>query len=348
MWWKFRKHKLALAGTAVLALFLLIALAAEVLSPSTPFARDTEYVLGPPQLMRFVDAAGKWHAAFVCAQRQERDPVTLRMRYKEDPAERIPVRFWVHGEPYVLWGLFASDVHLIGLEGGSLHILGTDDLGRDVLTRVLYGTRISLSIGVIGVLISFVLGLLLGGIAGYAGGWIDGLIQRFTEFIRSIPSLPLWMALSASLPIGWTGLQVYLAITVILGFLGWTSLARRVRGKLLSLREEDYIMAARICGCSDGRIVSRHMLPSFLSYLIVDITVSFPNMILGETALSFIGLGLRPPIVSWGVLLQSAQSIQTLAMQPWLLSPVAFIVLAVLAFSFVGDGLRDAADPYSR
>ena len=349
MWWKFRKHHLALIGLVLLAFFLIISVFSEFISSNTPFTRDNQYILGGPQRVRWIDAQGKFHLRpFVYAASAKRDLATFRMIYTDDLTQPLPVRFFVHGDPYKMWGFIASDLHLFGLEGRSLHILGTDDLGRDVFTRMVYGTRISLSIGVIGVFLSFVLGLLIGGVSGYAGGWIDNLIQRFTEFIRAIPSWPLWMALSAALPKEWSGLQVYLAITIILGFLGWTSLARRVRGKLLALREEDYVMAARIAGCDDGRIIFRHMLPSFMSYLIVDLTVAFPNMILAETALSFIGLGLRPPIVSWGVLLQSAQNIRAISQTPWLITPVIFVILAVLGFSFVGDGLRDAADPYSR
>lgn len=349
MWWKFRKNGLAVAGGVVLGILLLIGLFCEFLSPTTPFTRDNDYILGPPQRMHWIDAQGNFHLRpFVYATTNVRDSETFRMTYTEDPARPLPIQFFVRGDPYRMWGLWETDLHLFGLADRRIHLLGTEELGRDLLTRIFYGTRISLSIGVLGVLIAFVLGLLIGGISGYAGGWVDNLIQRFTEFIRSLPSLPLWMALSASLPKEWSGLQVYLAITIILGFLGWTSLARRVRSKLLSLKDEDFVMAARIAGCSDARIIFRHMLPSFISYLIVDITVAFPNMLLAETTLSFIGLGLRPPIVSWGVLLQSGQNIRAISMTPWLLAPVFFVILAVLTFSFVGDGLRDAADPYSR
>jgi peptide/nickel transport system permease protein len=349
MWWKFRKGRLALVGLGVLGLMLLIIIGTEFIASTTVNARDIRYVLGPPQVLHWVDSEGNFSLRpFIYKTTTSRNPITLRAIYTVDTSQTLPLLFFVQGEPYRLWGIIPSDVHLFGVEEGEIHLVGTDELGRDIFSRIIYGTRVSLSIGVIGVIISFVVGLLVGGISGYSGGWVDGLSMRFTELIRSIPSLPLWMCLSAVLPRQWSGLQVYFAITMILGFLGWTSLARRVRSKLLSLRQEDFVLAARLSGCSDSRIIGRHMIPAFLSYIVVDLTVAFPNMILAETALSFIGLGLRPPVVSWGVLLQSAQNVQTVAMYPWLLAPVIPVILSVLAFSFVGDGLRDAADPYAR
>ncbi|MEO5886265.1 MAG: ABC transporter permease [Anaerolineales bacterium] len=349
MWWKFRKHRLALIGMTLLGLFVFIALFAEFLSPYGPAVRTPNYLFGGPQVLHFVDAEGKFHLRpFTYALTAAMDPKTFLLEVKEDTSEPWPVHFFVKGDPYKMWGVIRSDRHLFGVEEGHLHLLGTDQLGRDILSRLFHATRTSLTIGVVGLVISFFLGLIIGGISGFFGGRIDDVIQRFIEFIRSIPTLPLWMALAASLPKEWSPQQVYFTITILLGLLGWTHLARRVRGKLLSLREEDFVVAARIAGSSDARIIARHLLPSFLSYIIVDLSISFPYMILAETSLSFIGLGLRAPVISWGTLLQDAQNIQAIALYPWLFTPVAFVIVSVMAFSFVGDGMRDAADPYSR
>ncbi len=351
MWWKFKKHRLALVGSTILGVFAIVALFAEFLSPYASTARTPDYLNGRPQTLHFVDAAGVFHLRpFTYALTATMDPETFLLETKEDPDNPWPVRFFIKGDPYTMWGGIKSDRHLFGVdaERGHLHLLGTDQLGRDILSRLFYATRTSLTIGVAGLFISFFLGLIIGGVSGFFGGGVDDAIQRFIEFIRSIPTLPLWMALAAALPKEWSPQRVYFTITILLGLLGWTHLARRVRGKLLSLREEDFVVAARIAGSTDARIIARHLLPSFLSYIIVDLSISFPYMILAETSLSFIGLGLRAPVISWGTLLQDAQNVQAIALYPWLFTPVAFVVLAVMAFSFVGDGMRDAADPYSR
>jgi peptide/nickel transport system permease protein len=274
---------------------------------------------------------------------------TLRIRYVEDVGQRYPLRFFVHGDPYKLWGLFEGDLHFVGTEeGGTMFLLGTEKQGRDMLSRILHGGRVSLSIGLVGIAISFFLGILFGGLSGYYGGVFDLVMQRVIEFLRSVPTLPLWMALSAALPPRWSVLQVYFGIVIILSLLGWTGLARVVRSKFMSLRQEDYIMSAQLAGASELRIVFRHMVPSFASHLIASLTLNVPGMILGETSLSFIGLGLQPPAISWGVLLKEAQAIRVLAEAPWLLYPAVPIVVVVLSFNFMGDGLRDAADPYAR
>lgn len=349
MWWKFRKHRLALIGTVLLGIFVFIAMFAEFLSPYAPTSRTIEYLYGRPQVLHFVDAEGTFHARpFTYALAAKMDPKTFLLEIKEDTSKPWPIYFFVHGDPYKMWGVFESDVHLFGVQEGHLHLLGTDQLGRDILSRLFHATRTSLTIGVVGLFISFFLGLIIGGVSGFFGGSVDDAIQRFIEFIRSIPTLPLWMALAAALPKEWSPQRVYFTITILLGLLGWTHLARRVRGKLLSLREEDFVVAARLAGSTNARIIARHLLPSFLSYIIVDLSISFPYMILAETSLSFIGLGLRAPVISWGVLLQDAQNVQAIALYPWLFTPVAFVIISVMAFSFVGDGMRDAADPYSR
>ncbi len=346
MWRKLRRHRLALAGATVLALLYLVAIFAEFFAPHDIFQRHNDYINAPPQLVRVFDE-GSVRLPFVYPLVQTRNEVTLRREYTADTTRRLPLVLFVRGDRYKLWGIFRTNVHFFGTRGGEAFLLGTDRLGRDMLSRVIHGARISLSIGLVGVFISFVLGCILGGISGYYGGTPDLIVQRAIEFIISIPTIPLWMALSAALPANWPALRVYFAITVILALQGWAGLARVVRGKLLELREEDFVMAARIAGQGAGDIIRRHLLPSFMSYLIVNITLAIPGMILGETALSFLGLGLRPPVVSWGVLLKDAQNFRTVAIHPWLLIPGIFVVVTVLMFNFLGDGLRDAADPYT-
>jgi peptide/nickel transport system permease protein len=346
---KFRKHRLAVWSGRMVVAFYLVALFCEFAVPYRLEDSHLDHIYAPPQRLHLVADDGLHLWPFVYAYKGMRHPETLRPVYIEDRSRTYPLQFFVRGEPYRLWGLIETDLHLFGVEeGGTLFLLGTDSMGRDLLTRIIYGSRISLTVGLFGVTLSFVFGLLIGAVSGYYGGWIDNLIQRLIEVLRSFPSIPLWMALSASLPSTWSPLQVYFGITVVLSFLGWTGLARVVRGKILALREEDYATAASLVGASKARIMIRHLLPGFTSHIIVSLTLTLPNMILGETSLSFLGLGLRPPITSWGVLLKEAQNVQAVALQPWLLTPAAFVIIAVLAFNFVGDGLRDAADPYAR
>lgn len=353
IWWRFKKHRMAVVGCVILGIFAFIAIFANQIGNYDKAYRNSTYLSGPPMGIHFFDDEGKFSLRpFVYARVSKRDPVTLRRVPTVDTSEKWPVEFFVRtGKDYsMFFGLIKTNIRLFGVTGEDrfLHLFGTDNLGRDVFSRLMHATQVSLSVGVLGVIISFILGLAIGGLAGFFGGRVDSAIMRCIDFLRAIPTLPLWLGLSAALPRDWTNVQVYLAITIILAFIGWTRLARTVRSKMLALREEDFVMAARFAGCSTPRIISRHMLPSFASYLIVDITIALPNMILGETALSFLGLGLREPSVSWGVLLNSAQNISAIAHSPWLLIPALFVIIAVLAFSFVGDGLRDSADPYSR
>jgi len=346
MWRKLKKHKLAIFGGGVLAVFYIAAIFCEFLSPYDIYKRYPKYIYCPPQRIHFFDETGFSFRPFVYGLKRTTDPVTWRRIYVEDKTKKRPVYFFIHGDKYKLWNLFEKNIHLFGVKEGTIFLFGTDKLGRDLFSRNLYAARISLSIGLVGVFLSFVLGCILGGISGYYGGAVDMIIQRVIEFLICIPSIPLWMALAAALPSDWPCLKVYFSITVILSILGWCGLARVVRGKFLELREEDFTMAAKIAGATDGRIITRHLLPSFLSYLIVNLTLAIPGMILGETSLSFLGLGLRPPIVSWGVLLNEAQNVETVLLHPWLLIPGLFVIVTVLVFNFLGDGLRDAADPY--
>ena len=351
MWWRFRKHKLALVSTGILALLYLCGAFCEFLAPHEAHRYDVKRVYAPPQRLHFVGARGFRLRPFVYPIVSTRNMETLRVEYQVDTSREMPIYFFLHGDPYKFWGLWKTDLHLLGLEeegNPMLFLLGGDDMGRDVLSRALYGTRISLSLGVVGVVLSLVFGVVIGGVSGYFGGLADTGIQRAIEFLRSIPGIPLWMTLAAALPRDWTPTRIYFGITVILSLLSWTGLARVVRGRFLALREEDFVLAARLCGASEMRTIVYHMVPSFTSHLIASLTLSIPNMILSETALSFLGLGLQPPIVSWGVLLQAAQNLRSVVHAPWMFVPGLAVVVAVLAFNFVGDGMRDAADPYSR
>ncbi|MDR3518573.1 MAG: ABC transporter permease [Azospirillaceae bacterium] len=344
-WWRLCRHRLAVISAGVLALFYVSILISEFLAPYGSDSRNVHALYAPPQAVHLWHE-GQWVGPFVYGYEYHLNMGTLRRVYHPDTTLIEPIRFLCHGDSYRFWGLVDSDWHLVcPAPDGTLFLLGTDRLGRDMLSRIIYGTRISLTVGLIGITISFVLGITIGGAAGYYGGWVDSLSQRLIEILRCFPEIPLWMALSAALPVRWSPILIYFGITLILGLLDWTGLARAVRSKLLALREEDFCLAAQLMGASPRRIVVRHLLPNFASHLIASATLSVPHMILGETALSFLGLGLRPPITSWGVLLNQAQNINVVALYPWLLLPVIPVILTVLAFNFLGDGLRDAADP---
>lgn len=351
MWLKFRRHKLALASGIFLVLVYLSILVSEMISPYSLNHRHTDFIYAPPQSVHFFHE-GSFEGPFVYPYDVELNMEELRWVYTENTAEPHHLRFFCTendyaGAEYDFWGVIPMSIHLICPAAGSQYfMLGTDRLGRDVQSRIIQGARISLTVGLIGVTISFLLGITLGGIAGYYGGAADWCVQRVIEVIRSFPSLPLWMALSAAMPVNWSPILVFLGITVILGLLDWPGLARAVRSKLLALREEDFAVAAQLMGAKPSRIIGKHLLPSFTSHLIASVTLAVPGMILGETALSFLGLGLKPPITSWGVLLNEAQNFNAVALYPWLLWPAVPVIMVVLAFQFLGDGLRDAADPY--
>ena len=351
MWWRFRKHRVAVASGVVVIGFYLVVLGADFLAYADPNASEAQRSLMPPQAIHWFD--GWRFRPHVYAVEGVRDPQTYRRVYRADPSRKIPLRFFADGFEYRFLGVVPATRHLIGVNGGldpsrTIFLLGTDVQGRDLWSRLMYGTRISLTIGLLGVTASLVLGVVLGGLSGFYGGFADTLVQRVIEILRSIPTIPLWMGLAAALPRDWSILQVYFAITIIISLLAWTDLARVVRGRFLAMREEDFVVSARLVGCTQMRTIFVHMVPSFMSHIIAATTLALPAMIVSETSLSFLGLGLRPPAISWGVLLQQAQNVQTVAISPWLMLPAVPVIVVVMAFNFLGDGLRDAADPYGR
>ena len=347
MWWKFKRHRLAvIAGIILIVLYGTIPIS-EFLAPYAGGTRNTDFIRAPPQRMHLFHE-GRLVGPFVFGQRYTLNMEDLKRDYVVDRTKVEKIRFFCRGDPYLFWGFSPSNLHLMcPASGSTLFLLGSDRLGRDVLSRIVYGARVSLTVGLIGISISFVLGITIGGLAGYYGGIFDLLSQRAIEIIHSIPHIPLWLALAAIMPVTWSPILVYFGITVILGLMDWTGLARAVRAKLLALREEDYVLAAQLMGARTPRILFRHLIPGFISHLIASATITIPGMILGETALSFLGLGLRPPIISWGVMLNEAQNMNVVAIYPWLMLPVVPVILVILAFNFLGDGLRDAADPYN-
>lgn len=348
VWWRFRKNKLAVASAIVLLFLYIIVLIPDFFATQDPEVTEAARAFIPAQGINLFD--GLTPRLWVPAVSGKRNPVTLRMEWKTDDTQKIPLVFFPHGYKYKVLGTFETDIHLINVRDpktdDKLFILGTDRLGRDQWSRLMTGTRTSMTVGLLSVALSVILGILLGGISGYFGGIADVIIQRLIELLQSLPTIPIWLAMSAALPQDWRPEQVFFAISLILALIGWTTLAREVRGRFLSLREEDFVLAADLAGCSQFRIITRHMVPAFMSHIIAASTLAIPVIIILETSLSYLGLGIRPPAISWGVLLQEAQNIQTIAQAPWLLTPGIVVIIAVLAFNLVGDGLRDAADPY--
>ncbi|UXT51422.1 ABC transporter permease [Agrobacterium tumefaciens] len=349
---KLVRQKVAMTAGGVIIFLYLVGLFAEFLAPALPMTAKSQYTYAPPQgisLFAPTPDGGSKFQLHVKGYKVEIDKVALRRTFVVDDTKTVPIGLFVKGPAYKLWGIIPMERHLMGPinPNDPMYLLGADRLGRDVFSRLVYGTRVSMSIGLIGVAISLVLGVVIGSISGFYGGRVDTFIQRIIEVISAMPTIPLWLGLAAAVPLTWSPVNVYLVITVIVSLLGWTSLAREVRGRFLSLRGEDFVTAAKLDGSSEMRLIFRHILPSLTSHILAVVTLAVPTMIVAETSLSFLGIGLKPPVVSWGVLLQDAQNIRTVATAPWLLIwPSLAVVLAVLSFNFFGDGLRDAADPY--
>lgn len=351
MWRKFLKHRVAVIAAIILIILYLSIIFADFSAPYGMRTGHDDYLYAPPQItkIRFIDSEGKFHIRpFMYRQIAERDPTTLRFIYKDDVNQKDFIKLFVRGEEYTMLGFIKSDIHFFGVGEGKIFLLGTDILGRDMLSRIIFGGRVSLSIGIIGVIILVVLGSIFGTISGYFGGWTDNIIQRVIEIIRTVPQIALWMALAAIIPAGWPSTWVFLGIVIILGFIGWTGLAREVRGKVLAIKRSDFIYSAEISGASVSRIIFKHIIPNVSSHIVVIATLSIPMMIIAETALSFLGLGIRPPMTSWGLLLNAVREARVLGHYPWLLIPSGFIIISVLCFNFVGDALRDVSDPYSK
>ena len=347
-WWSFKKHKLAMAGGVVTLLLYLMVIFAGFLAPYAKGYYSPDHAYAPPQALHIVDDQGNW-GLHVNPQVAEQDASTLKLTWTTDESRRTDLGFFVTGSEYRFLGFFTLDRHLLGPvdpDGEPVYLLGADKNGHDILSRIIHGSVVSMTIGLVGVAISLVIAVILGGLSGLIGGWVDTVIQRIIEFLMSMPAIPLWMALAAAVPATWTSLERYFAIILILSFIGWTGLAREVRGKFMSVREEEYITAAIIDGAGRARLIGRHMLPQFTSHIIAGLSLSIPGMILAETSLSWLGLGLQAPVVSWGVLLQEAQNVRVITTAPWIMIPGLAVVISVLALNFFGDGLRDAADPY--
>lgn len=346
----FFRHKLGMIGLVILILMYLMVLMADFISPYNYATTSSGYVNAPPTKIHFFDESGKFRGPFIYALKKSRDPVTYMLNFTEDKSRIVPIKFFVKGDEYSFWGIWKTNIHFFGVEEPSssamLLLFGADRFGRDLFSRTMAGSKVSMTVGLIGTFISVVIGAIIGALSGFYGGWIDILLQRFIELLRSFPRIPLWLAFATILPPNWPSTWVYMGIVAVLSLIGWMGIARVVRGMVLSLREKDFVLAAKISGVSGYKIVIKHLIPNTLSYLIVVTTLSIPGMILGESSISFLGLGIKEPMTSWGLLLKQAQSLSALQTTPWLVIPGIFIMLAVLSFNFVGDALRDAVDPY--